>query len=99
MLFNCTHRAYGSFEGMLHAVFSSAGFHFFLHRTSIQEPLPCFFKKQLFPLALQATNQHISVLGIVKYTSNHHPLWIVVQNLQISPDEHIYEQYHYDNCH
>ena len=90
MLFRHTHRAYGSFEGMLHAIFSSAGFRFFLYRTPVQEPLPCFFKKELFPLALQATNQHISVLGIVRYTSDHDPLWIAVQNLQISPDKLAY---------
>lgn len=87
MSFNHIYRAYGSFEGMLHAVFSSAGFRFFLHRTLIQEPLPCFFKKELFPLALQVTNKHISVFGMVRYTSNQEPLWIIVRGLDVFPDE------------
>lgn len=80
-----TYRVYGSFEGVLHTVFSPAGFRFFLHRTLVQESLPCFFKKELFSLALQATDKHILVSGVIRYTSNHDPLWIVAQNLEIFP--------------
>ena len=78
---------YGSVEGKLQSISSRGELKFILYECLTDKAVKCIFKEDLLAKAVQSFNRRIYVFGILRYNNSHDPVSIVVQELDVFPDD------------
>jgi hypothetical protein len=78
---------YGSVEGKLQSISSRGELKFILYECLTDKAVKCVFQEDLLAKAVQSFNKRIYVFGILRYNNTHDPVSIVVQELDVFPDD------------
>lgn len=87
MVLRCQYEDYGSLEGKLQSISSRKRLNFTLYQCLTDSPVRCFFEEDLLSSAIQSFNKRVYVFGIIRYNNSYDPINILVQEMDVFPDD------------